>query len=196
MSITENPNGVTDANGETIEETVKSPEAVLKKNKELLSKLKAEQERNRENAEKLEALEQEKLAQAGKKDELIEALKKQVKEKDEKAKSLTQTFALKSVNTQVLEAARLMGCERPDVVMKLADLSEVTVGEDFSVDQEALKLALGKVRDEVPTLFKKAPVAPKDGTPTNQVEGTKPLHQMSVKELSDLYLKKALSQKG
>jgi len=193
LSTTENPNGDINANGETSTEEVKNPDAVLKKNRELLAKLKAEQERNRENAEKLEALEQEKLAQAGKKDELIESLKKQVKEREEKVKGLTQTFALKSVNAQVLEAARAMGCEKPDVVMKLADLSDVTVGDDFSVDQEALKLALGKVRDEVPTLFKKAPIAPKDGTPTNQTEGTKPLSQMSVAELQALYAKKALS---
>ena len=196
MSITENPNGESTANGEANEEPVKSPEAVLKKNRELLAKLKTEQDRNRENAEKLEALEQEKLAQAGKKDELIDALKKQVKERDDKVKGLTQTFALKSVNAQVLDAARQMGCEKPDIVMKLADLSEVTVGEDFSVDQEALKLALGKVRDEVPTLFKKTPAATREAVPGTMVEGSKPLTQMTVKELSDLYTKKALSQKG
>jgi len=188
----QNSNGVQEANGEITEE-IKNPEAVLKKNRELLAKLKAEQEKAKSIQEKLDMIEQEKLAQAGKKDELIEALKNKTKTLEEQYKSATQTFALKTVNSQVMDYARSMGAEKPEVIMKLADLSTVTVNEDFSVDSDALKLALEKVRDEVPALFKKVPAAPKDGVPAVD-SGPKGVGQMSIKELQDLYLKKALGK--
>lgn len=193
MSTTENTNGVNDANGETQEsETVKNPAGLISKNRELLSKLKAEQDKAREVQERLAQLEQEQLAAAGKKDELIENLKKQVREVGDKLKGVTQTFALKSVNAQVLDAARAMGCEKPEVVMKLADLSEVTVTDDFSVDHDALKMALEKVKEGVPELFKKQVTAPKDGTPASFGAGTKPINAMSIAELQKLYMEKAL----
>lgn len=192
--VDETANGGDQANGQDQNEQVKDPGAVLKKNRELLAKLKAEQEKAKAAHEKLEQLEQEQLAHAGKKDELIESLKKQVREKDEKLKGVTQTFALKSVNSQVIDAARAMGCEKPEVIMRLADLSDVTVQDDFTVDQTALKAALDKVKSDLPELFKKTPAAPRDGVPSNQVDKPKPLGQMSIKELQELYTKKALSQ--
>lgn len=185
-------NGGPVGNAETPEEQVMNPQAVLKKNRELLARLKAEQDRAKEAQEKLDALEQDKLATAGKKDELIEQLKKQLKEKGDELKGVTQTFARKSVNSQILEAARAMGCDKPEVVIKLADMSDVTVGDDFSVDRDALKSALEKVRDEVPTLFKKTPMAPKDGTPSAGYEAPKSIAKMTVAELTELYKQKAL----
>lgn len=192
--VDETANGGDQANGQDQNEQVKDPGAVLKKNRELLAKLKAEQEKAKAAHEKLEQLEQEQLAHAGKKDELIESLKKQVREKDEKLKGVTQTFALKSVNSQVIDAARAMGCEKPEVIMRLADLSDVTVQDDFTVDQTALKAALDKVKSDLPELFKKTPAAPRDGVPSNQVDKPKAIGQMSIKELQELYTKKALSQ--
>lgn len=172
MSTTENlPNGETaSANGdETQTPEIKNPAGLLKKNAELLAKLKAEQEKARAHEERLAQIEQDQLAAAGKKDELIDSLKKQVKEHQDKLKSVTQTFALKSVNSQVMDAARAMGCEKPEVVMRLADLSSVSVSDDFSVDAEALKTALDQVKSQVPELFKRTPGAIKDGSPTTSV---------------------------
>lgn len=173
---------------------VKSPDAVLKKNRELLAKLKERSEAEQKLRDQIDIFEQEKLAQAGKKDELIDSLRKQIKDTQEKIKGMTQTFALKSVNQQVLEAAREMGSTKPEHVMKFADLSTVTVNEDFSVDNDALKLALEKVREELPELFKKAPAAPRDGTPNARVDGQKSIDKMSIVELQQLYMKKALEQ--
>lgn len=194
MSITEETtNGSQSANGEQSEE-IKNPDAVLKKNRELLAKLKAEQEKAKSIQEKLDQIEQEKLAQAGKKDELIEALKTKTKTLEEQYKQATQTFALKSVNSQVLDAARAMGCEKPEVIMKLADLSSVTVNDDFSVDTDALKMALEKVKDEVPALFKKVAAAPRDGVPAMGDIKPKLPTEMSIAELKALYEKKALGK--
>lgn len=195
MSITEETtNGGQSANGETNTEEIKNPEAVLKKNRELLAKLKAEQDKAKSIQEKLDQIEQEKLAQAGKKDELIDALKTKAKTLEEQYKQATQTFALKSVNSQVLDAARAMGCEKPEVIMKLADLSSVTVNDDFSVDTEALKSALEKVREDVPALFKKATAAPRDGVPATGDLKPKLPNQMSIAELKEMYEKKALGK--
>lgn len=191
-------NNQTNTNGDQVDTTdnveIKSPEGVLKKNRELLAKLKEQQERTKSMQEKLDQIEQEKLAQSGKKDELIDNLKKTLKEKDDQLKSVTQTFALKTVNQQVIEAARSMGAEKPDVVMKLADLSDVQVGDDFSVDNEALKIALERVKADVPQLFKKATAAPRDGTPTTQGVKTS-VQGMSISELQKLYMEKALGGK-
>lgn len=195
MSITEETtNGGQSANGETNTEEIKNPEAVLKKNRELLAKLKAEQDKAKSIQEKLDQIEQEKLAQAGKKDELIDALKTKAKTLEDQYKQATQTFALKSVNSQVLDAARAMGCEKPEVIMKLADLSSVTVNDDFSVDTEALKSALEKVREDVPALFKKAAAAPRDGVPSTGDLKPKLPNQMSIAELKEMYEKKALGK--
>lgn len=179
-------------NQESQTEVVKSPDAVLKKNRELLAKLKEKSEAEQKLKEQLEQIEQEKLVSSGKKDELIESLKRQVREREEKLKGVTQTYALKSVDQQIFAMAMEMGCEKPEVVKKLADLSDVTVGEDFLVDRDALKMALEKVKDDVPALFKKQLSAPRDGVPKHKQEGAKSVSGMSIKELQDLYLKKSL----
>ncbi len=195
MSTTDNlPNGDQSSvnDGETQTPEIKNPAGLLKKNAELLAKLKAEQEKARAHEERLAQIEQDQLAAAGKKDELIDSLKKQVKEHQDKLKSVTQTFALKSVNSQVMDAARAMGCEKPEVVMRLADLSSVSVSDDFSVDAEALKTALDQVKSQVPELFKRTPGAIKDGSPATSVTGQKPISGMSISELQQLYMEKAL----
>jgi len=173
-------------------EEVKDPKAVLKKNRELLAQMADTKKKLAEYQEKLDLIEQDQLAQAGKKDELIENLKKQVREREERLKTTTQTFALKSVNQQMLDAARAKGCENPDLVLRLADLSSVPVSDDFTVDTDALDAVLESVKEEAPMLFaKKAPAAPRDGTPTTTNLGPKPLSQMSAQELADLYTKAA-----
>lgn len=197
MSQEEISNGdTTTANGETQDntESVKSPEAVLKKNRELLAKLKTEQEKSRELESKWQQAEEDRLAKEGKKDELIQNLKSKLTENESKLKTVTQTFALKTVNEQVKDAARAMGAEKPELVMKLADLSTVTVSDDFSVDSAALKSALESVKQEAPELFKKTPTPPRDGVPRTGDTSQKPLSGMSIAELQALYSKQGLKQ--
>ena len=178
-------------NQESTTDAVKNPDAVLKKNRELLAKLKEKSEAEQKLKEQLEQIEQDKLAQSGKKDELIDSLRKQIRERDEKLKTVTQTFAFKTVDQQVVDAARDMGCTKPEMIKKLADLSGVTVSDDFSVDRDALKLALEKVKEDLPELFKKTPSAPRDGTPAAIMQ-TNEVGKMSIKELQDAYRKSVL----
>ena len=191
------PNGTkTAADHVELEEKteIKDPQAVLKKNQELLSKLKTTKEKLDEYERKATEAEQEKLAQSGKHSELIESLKKQLAAKDTELKQTTQSFAWKSVKQQVVDVARSMGAENADAVMKLADLKSVPVNDDFSADSDALKMAIEQVKKDVPSLFKKQVVAPKDGTPSFKQEGSKELNQMSIAELQELYKQKALGQ--
>lgn len=203
MSTESKANGQSDeqtngelSNQENTTETVKNPDAVLKKNKELLAKLKEKSDAEQKLREQLELIEQEKLIQAGKKDEYIDLLKKQLREKEDKLKTVTQTFAYKSVDQQVADAAREMGCTKPEMVKKLADLSSVTVNDDFSVDRDALKLALEKVREDLPELFKKVPAAPRDGAPATKVQTPTEIGKMSIKELQEAYTKAVLGSKN
>jgi hypothetical protein len=183
---------VAEENQEQVE--IKDAKAVLKKNAELLSKLKTEKTIREELEKKINEAEQEKLASSGKKDELIENLKKQLASKDTELKQTTQNFAWKSVKQQVIETARAMGAENPEAVMRLADLKSVAVNDDYSADADALKSVLEQVKAEVPMLFKKQVAAPKDGTPNYKPEGQKTLGNMTIAELKDLYTKKALGQ--
>lgn len=190
------PNGTkTAADHVELEEKteIKDPQAVLKKNQELLSKLKTTKEKLDELERKATEAEQEKLAQSGKHVEVIESLKKQLAAKDTELKQTTQSFAWKSVKQQVVDVARSMGAENAEAVMKLADLKSVPVNDDFSADSDALKMAIEQVKKDVPSLFKKQVVAPKDGNPAFKPEGQKALSQMSVQELAELYKQKALS---
>jgi len=173
--------------------TVENPEAVLKKNRELLSKLKQTQEKFNELQERLTEKEQQELAASGKKDELIESLKSQLKDRESKLKETTQSFALKTVNSQVLDMARDLGCVKPDKILKLADLSAVQVGEDFTVDRDALKSAIEQVREEIPELFKKQVSAPRDGVPGKPQVGESATGK-SIAELQELYKKAAMTQ--
>lgn len=183
-----------DQTSNTNSDQVKDPESVLKHNRKLVAELRALKEERERLASQMSEIEQEKLASAGKKDELIQSLKTQVKEREEKLKKTTQSFAMKAVNQQVADAARAMGCDRPELIMKLADLSDVPVGDDFQVDAEALRMSLEKVREDVPQLFKKPVSAPRDGTPgsSQMFTGQKPIGKMSVAELAEMYTKKAL----
>lgn len=191
----QDPNGKTAADHVELEnnqEEIKDPKAVLKKNQELLSKLKTTKERLEELERKATEAEQEKLAQSGKHVEVIESLKKQLAQKDTELKQTTQSFAWKSVKQQVIDVAKSMGAENAEAVMKLADLKSVPVNDDFSADSEALKMVIEQVKKDVPSLFKKQVTAPKDGTPNYKPEGQKELGQMTIAELKELYMKKAL----
>lgn len=147
-------------------EQVNNAEAVARKNRELLAELKKEREAKAEFQKQLDDIETQRLADSGQKDELIKKLQDQIKATEEKLKGTTNTFATKTVKAQLREAARAMGCEKPDLVLKLANLSDISVStEDFSVDSDSLKGVLEAVKNEAPELFKKQAAPPRDGNP-------------------------------
>ena len=170
-------------NQNTDPETVKDPASVLKKNRELLAEIARIKEQNRQLAAEKEQENLTRLEQEGNKDELISALKKQVKDSEDKTKSITKAFAGKTVRQQMLTAAAKAGAENPDLVLRLVDTSEIEISDDFEVNADQLNSALGKVKDDVPALFKKQTSAPRDGNPGGFETGKKDLSKMTDSEL-------------
>jgi predicted nuclease with TOPRIM domain len=148
-------------------DSTKDAAGVFKKNQELLSKLKELQTKASEAQSRLDEIEQTKLMETGQKDEVIKRLQTQIKEREDKLKVTTQSFALKIINAQVADQARAMGCDKPEILLKLADLSTVSVMDDFSVDSDALKAAIERVKVDLPELFKKQVAAPRDEVPAS-----------------------------
>ena len=97
---------------------------------------------------------EEKLAAEGKKDELLEAYKKRISEMEGKVNE----FAYSSVSNAVRLKAKDMGCVDDDALVKLIDLSTLSVGEGFTVDTEEVKTMLENLKKEKSYLFK--PVNP------------------------------------
>jgi hypothetical protein len=155
-------------------EQVINADGYQKKNRELLAELKKEREAKAEFQKQLDAIETQKLADSGQKDELIKRLQTQLSERETKLKESTNTFAMKTVKAQFSDAARAMGCEKPHLALKLANLADVSVStDDFSVDADSIKAALEAVKDEAPELFRKNVPAPRDGTPsTSAIRGS------------------------
>jgi small-conductance mechanosensitive channel len=130
-------------NGETTNttETVKNPEAVLAKNKELLGTLK----QIKTEAEELKAWkkEQELKEQQAKGD--LEGVINKLREENNTLKGeLNDTrkgYASKSIEDQIKQAAISKGCVNADKLMRLLtkdQLSTVQVGDDFRVNNDDL----------------------------------------------------------
>lgn len=171
-------------------EQVKNPEAVLAKNKELLASNAAMKAKLKEFEDAKAAAEQEKLVASGKFDDVIAALRKENAELKEAHKGDVQNFGKQSIRRQMEDVARAMGADKPEVVLKLAETSGISVDEKFNVDKDAVAAAIAKVKEEVPSLFKKQVPLPKDGTPGNGGKWTVgDLAKMDSNQLKQAYIK-------
>lgn len=118
--------------------------------KRLLGEKKKVQSQLAELEAKYNSLNEERLSAEGKKDELLEAYKKRISEMEGKVNE----FAYSSVSNAVRMKAKEMGCVDDDALVKLVDLSTLSVGEGFSVDQEEVKTMLESLKKEKSYLFK------------------------------------------
>lgn len=177
------------------DQEIKDPKAVLAKNRELLAevaKIKAEKlalqnERDAAELAKVEA--------TGNKDAVIETLRKQAKDAEEKRVADSKRFGKKTVNDQLVSAALQMGAEKPELVLRLVDTASIGIDDDYQVDSAALKAALGKVKEDVPALFKKQAAAPRDGNPSGFTpDGKVDVSKLSREQMKDAF-RKVSSQK-
>lgn len=129
-------------------ETVRNPEAVLAKNKELLGNLKQTKSELEELRNWKKDLE---LEQQQAKGDLEGVINKLREENNALKSDLTNTkrgYASKSIEDQIKQAAIGKGCVNADKLMKLItrdQLSTVQVGEDYRVNSEDL----GRLVDEL-----------------------------------------------
>jgi len=173
------------------EVTVKDPEAVLAKNRELLGKLKETGDKLKTMEQQLYGLKSEKLSAEGKKDELIETLKEQLTSAKQKEEELTW----KAVSRQIGMEAAKKGCKNVDTLMKVVDFKNASIDmESFSVAQEDITMILDKAMKDHDYLFDSGVKAPKDaGVGKSQGPASKSLRDMTTQELLEQYKKTALN---
>lgn len=144
--------------------------------------------------EEVERFRQEKLQAEGNNTEVIESLRKQNKELDEKLKKTTNNFGWKIVSSEIKSVAAKEGCTNPDKLLKLIDDEDyktLPVGDDFSVDTDAIKALIekAKVQNADIGLFKTTKAAPVDGVPNSRPQKIDKvdLNKLSAADLKALY---------
>jgi hypothetical protein len=138
----------------------------------------------------LQKLKEEKLNADGKKDELLTEYKKKYDDLDGKFKGAVGKFAMKTLTDSVEKEALKSGCLNAKALVKLIELSDIEVNEDFEVDQDALKKAIENVKTENPFMFSKS--APQFKDVTKPVVGdteTAVTKGKSINELANMLAK-------
>lgn len=160
--------------------------------KKLLGEKKAADQRLKSLEEKLNTLEVEKMSAEGNKDELIQKLQDQVRGLQDSLKQKDQAYAFTTLGSQVKTEAAKMGCQDPDSLVKLMDLSGIPVDPDsYTGDVDNIRMMLEDQKKARPFFFGKPAPQVHDVSQQNSVM-QKPgvdFSSMSREELND-YLKK------
>ena len=160
-----------------------SDKVAYETHKKLLGEKKKLQSRYEEMEKELSVLNENKLASEGKKDELLEAYKKRIGDLEGKVND----FAFSSVSNSVRLKAKEMGCVDDEDLVKLLDLSSLTISDGFATDADEVKTMLEDFKKKKPHYFR--PVNPNvnNSVPNvnPNVEGGKvDFSQMSKEELA------------
>jgi len=127
---------------------------------------------NSQLKDELEKLKSEKLKLEGNKDELIKTLETELTSTKSKQKEMFQNLAYKTVSSAIQLEAQKYGCQDMDVLLKVVDYTKLEVKDDFSVDDEGIKLQVQEILKSKPYLFQKKEVEIHDGTPgTDTAQG-------------------------
>ncbi len=176
-----NGSATTQANGQDTTsdaQGVKDPNAVLAKNKELLSSLQKEKQSKIELMQKMKEIEQSKLQAEGKKDELIAQLQADLRQTQGDYNKTKAKYALKTVKSQVALKAKELGCIDTEMLTKAMNLEGLQVNivdDDFNVDESNLMQELETVRKQKSYLFKQPGPEIRDGTPNTNIAKTGPV---------------------
>lgn len=177
-------------------QTVRDPEAVLRKNQELLAKQRKAKEEAEKYRREAEELKQKELERQGKFEEALKAERERRERAEKERQEASAKYAYNTVVTQIKERAMREGCTNPDKLIKLADSSDldmVDYDDDYRVDQSTLENFITKMKQENEFLFKKQPNHPRDlppGSSAQDFSSKRPnIYDMSRSELSGLYAK-------
>lgn len=180
----------TDVNDTDVNDTestsVKNPDAVLRKNRELLGSNKKLKDQLTELTDRLKAIESEKLSAQGKKDEQIQLLAKQLGDAQTKAKKMEAHFAYQVVTNKVKAKADQLGCRNSDHLIRSIDLSNLSVDAEngFAVADEEINEVLTEAKKSYPYMFEDKTKTVKDRPPVNgAVKTKKPVTQMTREEI-------------
>jgi hypothetical protein len=165
-------------NTENSVQSVKDPEAVLAKNRELLSNLQKEKQSKAELMQRIKEIEQSKLQAEGKKDELIAQLQADIREANGNYNKTKAKYALKTVKSQIALKAKELGCIDTEMLTKAMNLEGLQVNivdDDFNVDEANLMTELDAVRKQKAYLFKQPGPEFRDSTPNTNIAKTGPV---------------------
>lgn len=169
-------------------ETIKNPEAVLAKNKELLSKMatsKEELEQLRTWKKDQEMAVEEKK---GNYENVIKSLRDELTETKGALKTKEQSFAWNSVENQIKQAAIKAECKNPEKLMKLidkGDLKSLEIGEDYSINSDDLNRLMEKAKKENDFLFGTKTLNINDVAPTGRPDTKVDVSAMSAAQYKE-----------
>lgn len=166
----------------------RSAEDYAKRLKETSLEAKKFRQENAELKRRLDEAEAAKLTEQGNFKEIAEKAQKKAAELEKELKSTKGSFAFKSVSNQVATEALRLGCIDTDALIKLTDLSDLEVKEDYSVEPDSIKSLLDAMVKTKPFLFKKADPKISDGLPPGRGTGGG-----GKKELKDLTLEEKMA---
>lgn len=182
---TSNPAQSSDAtasvNADETVEINRSPEDYAKRLSEVAAENKKFRQANAELKAKNEAIENERLAEQGKWQEIAQKERARAEAAEKAAKETNARFALRTVESQVKAEAAKRGCVDTDALLKLMDMNDLEVDEDYSVKGETMNQVFERMQKEKGYLFSKQAPNHRDLAPGS---GKHSFKEKSVKELS------------
>lgn len=167
-------------------EVNRSVEEYAKRLKEVSEESKKFRQKNSELSKKLQELEDAKLKEQGKVQELYDKTKHELEQERESRKKDKASFAYRTVTAQIQQEAMKLGCLDPKALVAVSSaqgfLDEISVDEQFNVEQGSLKTFIEKTQKEMPYLFGKAAPAIKDVVPNNKGESKTGVEALSLAE--------------
>lgn len=170
-------------------ETVKNPEGVLSKNRELLGINKKLSTELSDLRDQLERHQEDKQISEGKKDDVISKLREEVRKLKNDLTETVDTYNWNTVESQIKTFATKEGCSDADKLIKLIDNSELSsleVDSKFRVNQDDLASFVGKLKKDNAFLFPETSANINDINPSNKFkrdEQAKPIDQMTSDEI-------------
>jgi hypothetical protein len=186
MSETDqNASGVADvSSGNDANQINKKDSVQYETYQKVLAEKKRMQQDREEIAAKLKKFEDKELEAQGKHQELLESLRKDNKDKEDKLSKVVQTFAMKTVESQIIAEAQKHGCLDNEALLKLIDINALEVDMDkMQVNADDLNREMEKVIKARNYLFKKNGPKFNDVTPGNNAPISKSLADMSKDDL-------------
>jgi len=164
-------------------------DALERKNRELLGKLKSEKEKREEFANRLDKIEQERLESQGKYQDINKTLKERLESAEKDKKDQVDRFRFRVIDQELSRAALENGCKRPEVILRLLEREEkemIQIDDSFKVSRDSMSPVIDRIKGEYPELFEKVSVATKDIAPTRDIPSQQ--QQKTEAELLEEYV--------
>lgn len=160
----------------------------------LLNEKKSVQSKLSEYEARMQKLEEEKLQAEGNKDELLNKYRGQLDEMSKKLETTSKNYAWNTLTGEIKREAMKHGCINPDKLIRVMDdstLESIRVGDDFSIDQESLSMAIESAKKDNDFLFRNPSKPFSPGKPSNKPieEKEEDIKKLSIDELKERYKK-------